>query len=758
MKKATCWAVCGLMAAVTCAAPFRDGDRVVFYGDSITHHGRYHELISLYYATRFPESDIRLFNAGESGGSAASALRRLADDVVSRKPTQVAVMFGMNDVGRDNWPRTGCTPEQVKRQEASFAGYKGAMKTLVAKVRAACGNPGIVYVTPSPYDQSCLIDGKPADIVCNDGLANMGNWIRRVADEDQSTCVDLQTFLRELNLREQLKDPSWSFMRLGKGWFDRIHPRPFGHQFFAYKFLKDQGAPAEVAYLSFEAGLGRTNEVRNAVITQFASSPTNLAFTALEKALPYPFDDDTRKACPYAPIEEDLNREMLRVVGLEPGLYELTIDGVVVGRWFTQDLSAGVNLAMNDKTPQYAQAQKVRELNAAQWKQQVNGRDVRMWRLWKKGSNVPVDDLQKYRAWFEKNYPPGKNLGFFGYMAKQYLDYADKLDEVEANCDRLYNEVRMAAKPVPHAWSLRRVGEEPRLGCIPRETVANHAPSLLPEGRKWKLVWHDEFDGTELDTTKWGYRVNFWGRDAHWFAKPQDGAVEVKDGCVHLKVVKKPDGQFVSPQLQTGELMWDIPADKNAKGFWPLPRRKPAKFLHKYGYYEARFRLQKMPGWWSAFWMQTETQGCSLDPRQAGVEQDIMESFFPGEIILHCYHMNGYGADYKGFDSHRRYKGLPENALRVYKKTVGTDRFVTMGLLWEPDGYTVFIDGVQSGYRVGTARGEAVSSVPEFILISTECQSFRENKMTGKASPHLEAAWKAGDEFTVDYVRVYDPE
>lgn len=28
---------------------------------------------------------------------------------------------------------------------------------------------------------------------------------------------------------------------------------------------------------------------------------------------------------------------------------------------------------------------------------------------------------------------------------------------------------------------------------------------------------------------------------------------------------------------------------------------QPAKFLHRYGYDEARFRLQKMPGWSSAF-------------------------------------------------------------------------------------------------------------------------------------------------------------
>jgi len=25
----------------------------------------------------------------------------------------------------------------------------------------------------------------------------------------------------------------------------------------------------------------------------------------------------------------------------------------------------------------------------------------------------------------------------------------------------------------------------------------------LPEGKRWQLVWFDEFDGTEIDTSKW---------------------------------------------------------------------------------------------------------------------------------------------------------------------------------------------------------------------------------------------------------------
>ena len=269
-------------------------------------------------------------------------------------------------------------------------------------------------------------------------------------------------------------------------------------------------------------------------------------------------------------------------------------------------------------------------------------------------------------------------------------------------------------------------------------------------GKSFKLVWHDEFDGTTLDESKWSYRTNFWGRNAHWFAKPEDGCVEVKGGVVKLKVKKLPNGQFVSPQLQTGELMWDVPNLENPKGFWYLGKRMKPKFAHRYGYYECRCRLQQQPGWWSAFWMQTEMQGACLDPGLAGIEQDIMESFDPGEIIVSSYHYNGYGPDYRGFhipaayDEKPRYDG---------KLTLDLDKTVyhTFGLLWEPDGYSIYIDG-----RFRGKNDKAVSHIPEFLLVSTECKWYRKNRMTGEADPALEQAAAAKDDFVVDYVRVYD--
>ena len=70
---------------------------------------------------------------------------------------------------------------------------------------------------------------------------------------------------------------------------------------------------------------------------------------------------------------------------------------------------------------------------------------------------------------------------------------------------------------------------------------AGHEPSLLPEGKNWKLIWHDEFDGTVLDRTKWTFRLNFWGKPFPAFTTE---GVEL-DGRSHLRLnVVRKNGRY----------------------------------------------------------------------------------------------------------------------------------------------------------------------------------------------------------------------
>jgi lysophospholipase L1-like esterase len=76
---------------------FANEARVAMVGDSITHSGVAVAYIQEYYLSHFPKRKVKIYNLGTGGDSAASACTRL-DEILSVKPTEVVVMFGVNDM------------------------------------------------------------------------------------------------------------------------------------------------------------------------------------------------------------------------------------------------------------------------------------------------------------------------------------------------------------------------------------------------------------------------------------------------------------------------------------------------------------------------------------------------------------------------------------------------------------------------------------------------------------------------------------
>lgn len=223
----------------------------------------------------------------------------------------------------------------------------------------------------------------------------------------------------------------------------------------------------------------------------------------------------------------------------------------------------------------------------------------------------------------------------------------------------------------------------------------------LPNGKSWKLVWHDEFDGKKLDETKWdvpeGRR-----RDGWWSKK----AITL-DGT----------GNLVISTLKDGETYLDACV------------RTRGKFEHAYGYYVARIKLQEQPGHWPAFWMYGIGVGSIGHDGKDGTEIDIMEKPWLDARVQHALHWDGYG-------EHHKSKGKVAEAPGVM------DGFHTFSLWWKPDEYVFYIDGKE------TWRTDAggVCQVPLYIKLSDEI---------GEWGGDISKA-KLPDRFLVDYVRVYD--
>ena len=293
--------------------------------------------------------------------------------------------------------------------------------------------------------------------------------------------------------------------------------------------------------------------------------------------------------------------------------------------------------------------------------------------------------------------------------------------------------------------------------------VAGHEPSLLPDGKNFRLAWADEFDGTELDRSKWEFRLSMMGkRWKSWTDSEKALYLDGNSNAVFRLIEDETDGHLCFAHLQTGANYMDEPVEEFASDqgdgasvtkddmHWKLGRIHEQKKLFLYGYFECRARLQQLPGWWSAFWMQSPMIGATLDPHLSGSEVDIMESFRPGTMNWNNIFTGGYGKQM------RRQKLGP--SLRDLDKSV----YHRFGLLWEKDRYTFYVDGEKT-YETT----EDISAVPEFLLISTEVYGYRKKAdvpgakqgyyhTTADHVPVQEAYGSVGDAFLVDYVRVFE--
>src|SRR6476659_4534630 len=91
--------VATLPAIVRADFAIRDGDTVVFLGDSITAARTYGKTIENYTLLRYPERKVHFINAGWGGDTAAGGLARLQRDVFDKGATILTVAYGINDIG-----------------------------------------------------------------------------------------------------------------------------------------------------------------------------------------------------------------------------------------------------------------------------------------------------------------------------------------------------------------------------------------------------------------------------------------------------------------------------------------------------------------------------------------------------------------------------------------------------------------------------------------------------------------------------------
>lgn len=311
----------------------RDGDTVVFLGDSITAARAYGKLIENYTLLRFPERKVRFINAGKGGDTAAGGLERLDRDVFDRGATLLTVAYGINDIG---W---GLHADQEHRQR-----YLDSTRQIVERcrrrgVRVYICSAAVTAQDPHKSEQSFLQQ------MCDDAM--------EIARRHGGHAIDVQRTMREVQKRvwqanERIEDPS---KRETLHAADGVHLNELGQVAMAFAILKGLGAPANVSSATIDARELELAASEGCTISEIEGSPERLKFTRLDEGLPLNGETFFGLHFRFVPIPNELNRYLLTIRSLPQGSYRVSADARLIGTYTAAQLERGINLSSATPDP-----------------------------------------------------------------------------------------------------------------------------------------------------------------------------------------------------------------------------------------------------------------------------------------------------------------------------------------------------------------------------------------------------------------------
>ena len=240
-------------------------------------------------------------------------------------------------------------------------------------------------------------------------------------------------------------------------------------------------------------------------------------------------------------------------------------------------------------------------------------------------------------------------------------------------------------------------------------------PSVFGQG--YKLIWSDEFNGTQLDATNWTRETggDGWGNSELEYYTNRDVNASVADGILTIKAQIEAYGNrnYTSACLKTQD-----------------------KRFFKYGKIEARMKLPYGQGIWPAFWMLG--QNITTVSWPACGEIDIMELIGGGAGRDNVVYGTGHW-DNNGHQSYGLNYTLPSGNF--------SDAFHTFSIIWEPQKIDWYVDDIKYCSLPITADYLSEFRENAFIIL---------NLAVGGAWPGVpNSSTVFPQTLQVDYVRVY---
>lgn len=300
---------------------FKDGDKAVIIGDSITEQHLYSNYVEMWTISRFPKWNITFRNSGIGGDRSTGGNGRFKRDVLVHTPTAMTVDFGMNDGNYRAFDEPG------------FNAYMKGLEGMAEQSKAA--NLRVAWMTPSPVEKA---EEGPALKGYNETLEKYSEGVSTIAQKYNGLFVDqFHPFVAVID-KARAENPK---NRIGGG--DAVHPGPPGQAVMAWGILKGLHFPTLVSAAEIDAAGGKVVKAEQCEISNVAAKDGGVSFQRLDAALPF-FPVEAKPILKWAPIEQELNQYMLKVAGLADGQYDILIDTKKVGTRSATELAAGANI------------------------------------------------------------------------------------------------------------------------------------------------------------------------------------------------------------------------------------------------------------------------------------------------------------------------------------------------------------------------------------------------------------------------------
>jgi beta-glucanase (GH16 family) len=252
----------------------------------------------------------------------------------------------------------------------------------------------------------------------------------------------------------------------------------------------------------------------------------------------------------------------------------------------------------------------------------------------------------------------------------------------------------------------------------PTETAVppTPTPDLTRDG--WALVWHDEFEGPEINADVWTHEIggHGWGNGENQYYTDDPDNAFIEDGMLVIQALERNylGKPFTSARLTT-----------------------QGKLTQQYGRIEARIQIPTGKGIWPAFWMLGENYDTVGWPRSG--EIDIMENIGSEPWVVHgTLHGPGYSGG----------SGVGA-AYRLPDRSPFHANFHVYAVEWEPEEIRWYVDdALYSTITPARLPGDWVYDQPFFIILNVA--------VGGRWPGYPDTTTEFPQRMLVDYVRIYE--